>query len=214
MPEFGYRGMNGKRFRAAGNRVAEADALSHNAGPNRRRMEEGMKAKMIYDRFPVTYAIVFDEGDEFTEGMKRFAQEHNLAASRITAIGSFSDVTIGYYDRSRKEFKEIPIQEQVEVLSLLGDVSVEDSRSVVHVHCVIGKSDGTAHGGHVLNAHVWPTLEVIVTEAPAHLKRKHDPSTGLMLIDMDQSTVQKTQTGISPEISDEGEEEIAERTFR
>ncbi|MGN6733631.1 MAG: PCC domain-containing protein, partial [Candidatus Binatia bacterium] len=53
----------------------------------------------------------------------------------------------------------------------------------VHAHVVVGKFDGSAHGGHILEARVWPTLEVMVTESPKHLRRKYDPETGLSLID-------------------------------
>lgn len=143
-----------------------------------------MKGTCIYCEFPITYVVIFDKGDEFTEGIKQFAHDHNLAASRITAIGSFSDVVLGYFDRQRMGFKEIPVAEQVEVLSLVGDISLENDEPRVHVHAVVGKSDGSAMGGHLLKAHVWPTLEVLVTESPGHLRRAYDPETRLMLIDI------------------------------
>jgi uncharacterized protein len=69
------------------------------------------------------------------------------------------------------------------VLSLVGDIALKDDGPQVHAHVVLGKADGTAHGGHVLEAHVWPTLEVVLTESPKHLHRKFDPETGLALID-------------------------------
>ena len=47
---------------------------------------------------------------------------------------------------------------------------------------VLGKSDGAALGGHLLEAHVRPTLEVTLVESPKHLRRKHDQETGLALI--------------------------------
>jgi Fe-S oxidoreductase len=55
-------------------------------------------------------------------------------------------------------------------------------KALVHAHVVLGKSDGSAHGGHLLEAHVRPTLEVTLAEAPRYLHRKHDPESGLALI--------------------------------
>jgi len=75
------------------------------------------------------------------------------------------------------------IQEQVEVLSLIGDIALDDGEPKVHAHVVVGKSDGTAHGGHVLEAHVRPTLEVVLTESPRHLRKRFDPESCLALID-------------------------------
>lgn len=91
---------------------------------------------------------------------------------------------LGYFDRQAKDYKKIPIEEQVEALSLVGDIAIKGNAPQVHAHIVVGKADGTAHGGHILEAHVWPTLEVILTESPGHLCRKTDAETGLALIDL------------------------------
>ena len=144
-----------------------------------------MKSQCIQSHNPTTYALIFDKGDEFLAGLQRFAAEAGLSASHFTAIGAFSDVTLGYFDRERKDYTKNRIGEQVEVLSLVGDIALQKQEPIVHAHVVVGKADGTAHGGHILEAYVWPTLEVVITESPAHLRRKHDPETGLALIDLD-----------------------------
>jgi predicted DNA-binding protein with PD1-like motif len=89
---------------------------------------------------------------------------------------------LGFFDLKAKDYRPIPVEEQVEVLSLLGDVALEDGKPKVHAHVVVGDSRGNARGGHLLKAHVRATLEVIVTEAPVHLHRRHDPESGLALI--------------------------------
>jgi predicted DNA-binding protein with PD1-like motif len=145
-----------------------------------------MNAKLIVEAEPKTFALIFDKGDEFIDGLTSFARENELSASHFTAIGAFRDVMLGYFDRETKQYKQIPIVEQVEVLSLVGDIALKDNLPQVHAHVVVGKSDGTAHGGHVLEAHVWPTLEVVLTESPKYLCRKTDPETGLALIEIGQ----------------------------
>ncbi len=130
------------------------------------------------------WALVFDKGDDPIAELERFAREHDLTAASFTGIGAFEDVVLGYFDRGRKEYEEIPVAEQVEVLSLAGDVAVADGEPAVHAHVVLGKRDGSAHGGHLLGGRVWPTLEVVLTESPAELRKSHDPETGLALIDL------------------------------
>jgi uncharacterized protein len=142
-----------------------------------------MKAKLLHDNGERTYALVFEKGDTVLPELETFAREHEITAARFTAIGAFSDVNIGYFDRERKEFLEIPVQEQVEVLSLLGDIAEDDGEPKVHAHVVLGLRDGRTRGGHLLEAHVWPTLEVILDESPSHLRKRSDPETGLALID-------------------------------
>ncbi|HEV8675885.1 MAG TPA: PPC domain-containing DNA-binding protein [Methylomirabilota bacterium] len=131
-----------------------------------------------------TYALVFERGDEVIRALTDFAAGHGLGGSHFTAIGAFSDVTLGYFDRQAKAYQKILVREQVEVLSLVGDVALKDGQPQVHAHVVLGKADGTAHGGHLLEGHVWPTLEVILVESPKHLRRRLDPATGLALIDL------------------------------
>ena len=106
-----------------------------------------------------------------------------MTAAHFTAIGAFRSVTLGYFNWETKEYEPIPIREQVEVLSLIGDVAIDaEGQPVVHAHVVVGRNDGTAYGGHLLEAHVRPTLELVLTESPAHLQRQFLPEAGLALI--------------------------------
>ncbi len=145
-----------------------------------------MQAKQLHEENgQKTFALVFDTGDEFMEKLTGFAGENGLSAASLTALGAFSDVTLGYFDMDQKEYDRIPVEEQVEVLSLVGTIAPkEDGGPQVHAHVVVGRSDGTTRGGHLLEARVRPTLEVIVTESPAHLVRKTDEETGLPLIQL------------------------------
>ena len=129
-----------------------------------------------------TFAVIFDSGDEVTHGLLAFAKEQDLKASQFTAIGAFNDLVVGYFDWATKKYNPIPIREQVEVLMLAGDVSLKNSEPQVHAHVVVGKADGTAHGGHLIEAHVRPTLEVVLIESPSYLEREMDKATGIALI--------------------------------
>jgi uncharacterized protein len=141
-----------------------------------------MKSKLLLDGAEKVYAVVFDAGDEVMAGMEAFARDQRLDSAQITAIGAFSRAVFGFYDRERKEYDRIPVEEQVEVLSLIGDVSLSEGKPQVHVHGVVGRRDGTTRGGHLLEAQVWPTLEVILTETPGHLRRRMSAEAGLPLI--------------------------------
>src|SRR5438067_8800740 len=145
----------------------------------------GMKTKLLQDQKGLkTFALVFEKNEEVKEPLLRFAAENGLRGAQVTAIGAFNEVTLGFFDREKKSYQEIPIKEQVEVLSFVGNIIEKDGKPMLHAHVVIGKSDGTAHGGHFLNGRVWPTLEMIITEMPVHLRRKKDEETGLPLIDL------------------------------
>lgn len=143
-----------------------------------------MEARRIHEEGgQKTFAVVLATGEEVMASLTAFAEENDLDAASLTAIGAFSDATLGYFDMERKDYKKIPIEEQVEVLSLVGTVAPkEGGEPQVHAHVVLGAPDGTTRGGHLLEARVRPTLEVIVVESPEHLRRETDKETGLPLL--------------------------------
>lgn len=141
-----------------------------------------MRAKVLNDAPERTMALVLDRGDEVMSALQRFAKEHSLTASRITAIGAFESATLGYFNWDSKQYERIPIDEQVEVLSLVGDIALDGDEPKVHAHVVLGRRNGQAMGGHLLEARVRPTLELMLVESPAHLRRVCDPVSGIPLI--------------------------------
>jgi hypothetical protein len=132
-----------------------------------------------------TFAVVLAPGDEVTESLLSFAREHGIGAAAVSAIGALRRATVAFYEPEAGEYAPIPIDEQVEVLSLTGDIALgDDDEPRLHVHAALAKRDGTAWGGHLLEAEVRPTLEAIVTESPPPLRRRVDPASGLALIEL------------------------------
>jgi len=143
-----------------------------------------MKTKLLHDADGKrTFAIILQTGDEAISCLKTFAERERIGGSQVTAIGALSRATLAYFDWQTKAYQQINVGEQVEVASLIGDIAAgPDNRPRVHVHVVLGKRDGTALAGHLEEAHVRPTLEIIVTEMPTHLHKSKDKESGLALI--------------------------------
>lgn len=147
-----------------------------------------MRWKLINADPPVTYAVALETGDEAVAKLGDFVREQEIEAASITAIGAFRRAVLGYFQWESKQYKKIPVEEQVEVLSLIGDVAVSEGKPTLHMHAVLGKSDGSVVGGHLLSAEVRPTLEVIITQSPSYLRKTKDPETGLALLAIDPVT--------------------------
>ena len=145
-----------------------------------------MKAEVLRADRERTIALMFGTGEEPMEGLLAFARREGLASGHFTAIGAFEEATLGYFDWSRKDYLRIPGREQVEVLSLVGDVAMEGSSPKVHAHVGLGKRDGTAHAGHLLEARVRPPLEVVLVQPPGHLRRCFDATSRLALIEIEE----------------------------
>lgn len=151
-----------------------------------------MKAKQVAGGATATYALVLDEGEEAVSALSDWAASRQVSAAQVTAVGAFERAAVGWFDRAAKDYRRVAVEQQCEVLSLLGDIALGESRDgsrpgqpQPHLHAVLGLHDGSTRGGHLLEGVVWPTLEVIVREAPAELRKTYRPDVGLALIDLD-----------------------------
>jgi len=141
-----------------------------------------MRFKQIASN-PKTFAVILDSGEEILASLKKIAEEQHLSASSFKAIGALSQVELGWFNWETKKYQTaVELNEQVELLSLIGDIALKDSKPQVHAHLVVSRSDGTAHGGHLLKATVRPTCELILTESPEHLQKQIDSESGIALI--------------------------------
>jgi hypothetical protein len=143
-----------------------------------------MNNKLLQNEATRTYTLVFESGDSVVDELVAFAAEHDLSASHFTAIGAFRGAMLGFYDLEAQRFEEIPVEEQVEVVSLMGNITRYDGAPQLHAHVVLGRRDGSTVGGHLLGATVHPTLEMMLIETPGTLQRRHDEATGLPLLDL------------------------------
>jgi predicted DNA-binding protein with PD1-like motif len=144
----------------------------------------GMKVRLLSENGGVkNYAIVLAKGDEVMSGLTDFARQNKVASASFTAIGAFSHATVAWFDDGRKEFRLIPIKQQVELTSMIGNITLSGEQPVVHAHVSVASSDGTVRGGHLIDAYVFPTLEVFMNVYPTALHKQLDDATGLKLVD-------------------------------
>src|SRR3954454_20393936 len=146
-----------------------------------------MKSRHIAaDAEAQVHVVILDSGEEAFAALTRFANESGISAASLTAIGAFERATVGWFDVASKSYRKIEVDEQCEVLSAIGDVAVgDDGKPSLHVHIVLGLADGSTRSGHLLAGTVRPTLEAILTEVPATLRRKKRADLGIALLDLD-----------------------------
>jgi len=151
-----------------------------------RGLAPGMQSRLIAENpgGDKTYAVVFAKGDEVLSGLTEFAGREKLTSGFFTAIGSLEQARFGWFDRTRKAFRHIPVNEQVELVSLIGNVSLVNGAPLIHAHGAVALHDGQMRGGHLLQAIAWPTLELFFTVCPATLIKTHDAETDLSLFDL------------------------------
>jgi hypothetical protein len=173
----GFTGVVGYAQETASEYVAPSEAVPTGKAPK-------MQAQLLNPGEPTKqYAVIFYQGDEAFSGLLEFAEKYQVTSAHFTAIGALEGATLGWFDPKRKMYKKVPIVGQHEVIGMSGDIALYQGKPVVHTHMLVGSSDGTVHGGHVLDAYVSPTLEVMVTVDPVTMQKRFDPASDLTLID-------------------------------
>lgn len=143
-----------------------------------------MRSTTMDENGSKTHVVVLAQGDEAVERLGSFVREAGLTAAQVTGVGAFERAVVGWFDQDAKDYRRIGVDEQCEVLSLIGDVALSpEGTPTLHAHVVLGLSDGTTRGGHLLEGHVFPTLEVVLYEPPGTLRKRSHPDLGLALID-------------------------------
>jgi len=141
-----------------------------------------MRLREIQDDRRRVLVVACDKGDDPVRMVTEAVRDAGIAGAQVTGVGGLRAAELGYFDPELRDYARIPVDEQVEVLSLVGDVAMSEGEAQLHVHAVLGRRDGSTVGGHLLSGKVWPTLEVIVSEVGPALAKRVDPETGLALL--------------------------------
>ena len=129
-----------------------------------------------------TFLLVMDKGDEAVAEITGFAQANGIVAASLTAIGACQSAILAYFDPEFGDYRHQQFDQQMELASFLGDIADDDGKPALHAHVVLGCADYSARAGHLEALHVFPTMEVVLAESPAHLRKRLDKQTGLTLI--------------------------------
>jgi predicted DNA-binding protein with PD1-like motif len=146
----------------------------------------GLQSRLLTEDFHgvKTFALIFAKGDEIMSGLKSFAVREKLIGGHFSAIGALEHALFGWFDDTRKAFRDIPVNEQVELISLIGDLGLVNGAPAIHAHGAVAFPDGQVRGGHILEAVAWPTLELFFTAYPAPLVKERDAETDLYLFNL------------------------------
>jgi uncharacterized protein len=126
--------------------------------------------------------LVFDKGDDFAPVLLHYAKRSAIGAATFHAIGAFRDATIAYWNAETKKYEDIAVAEQVEVVSMTGNITPSSEDFKFHAHVLLGKRDGSTVAGHFVRGIVYPTMEVYLTAWETSVQRKKDADTGLWLL--------------------------------
>jgi len=124
-----------------------------------------------------------EPGEDVLGAIEEVAKKHDVQSGQLSLIGAVSKAKLGYFHREALEYRDFTIDEDVEVVSCIGDISTHEENPVIHAHMIVADEKGKCWGGHLLpGCEVSVTIELVIIETKAKLIRKKDDLTGLNLL--------------------------------
>lgn len=132
------------------------------------------------------YALILRDGDELASAVLAFAKNERVVAARFSALGAVRDAHVAFFDLTRKQYRVSELREQLELISLIGDVGIDDESKapVVHAHVVLSRDDAQTSGGHLIRASASPNAEVFITTYPDPLIKRMQPQYDAKFFDL------------------------------
>ena len=149
---------------AQGPQSAVDDGYVRRAEPATHGQAPGMKVTEL-PRTGRTFFVTMRKGDEIVSGLTEFAEQNHIKTAHFTAVGALDSGVLGWFDPDKRAYKKIPVNQEAEILSLAGNIQLQNGKPFVHAHAVVGLSDGSTRGGHLVEGHVSLALQVFVVDA-------------------------------------------------
>ncbi len=137
---------------------------------------------MEYQKFGGTIVARLDPGEEVLTQVKEIALKERVALASVQAIGAVSRFTAGVYVTEEKRYLPNEFSGSFEIVSLTGTVSTMDGKFYCHLHMSAGKENGEVFGGHLSQATVSATCEMIIHQIDGAVDRRYEEKTGLNIL--------------------------------
>ena len=131
-----------------------------------------------------TYVIRLDPGDKVMESLRSLCDQDQIGAGVLYGLGAVEQAELGWFDREAKDYRTTRIEGPCEIVSLHGNVSRLDGKPFLHCHIALADKTFGVRGGHLREAVVSATSEIVLTRFFEELERKKDERTGLYLLDL------------------------------
>ncbi len=131
-----------------------------------RGLAPGMRVKQL-GATGRTFEVVMRKGDEVAAGLTEFAEQNHVTLAHVTAVGALNAAVLGWFDPDKRAYKKIVINQEVEVVSFIGNIAMENGKPFLHAHAVVAFPDGSTKGGHFIEGHVSLEMQIFVVDSEA-----------------------------------------------
>ncbi len=137
---------------------------------------------MHFERFESRYQVRFESGESVVEPLLRWMTAERITFATLSGIGAVRQARVSYWNAQTREYEPHVLDEQLEIVSLIGNATIKDGAPFVHIHVSLGRRDLSIVGGHLNDLIVHPNLEITVEPEPTEVRRVIDEGSGLWVM--------------------------------
>ena len=142
-----------------------------------------MKSKEAFVNRVIVAKI--EPSEDIFDAIKEIIEKHNIKSGLLNIIGALKKFTIGYFHIDKKEYAIKTFDQDVELISCIGNISYKDNLPIIHLHASVSMNDYGIIGGHLIQPSIVSiTAEVYIYEINQIINRKNDPQFELSLLDL------------------------------
>ena len=134
---------------------------------------------MEYKKVKNHIIIRLDVGEEIISSIMNILKNEKISFASITGIGATNGFTIGTYDVTNQLYKKSNYKGVYEIVSHLGNTSTMNNEPYIHIHMSAADKNNNVVGGHLNEAYISATAEIVLEIIEANVDRIKDPNTGL-----------------------------------
>lgn len=139
---------------------------------------------MIYKRFDDKLVVRLVKGEKIVESLHEVFKKEDIKAGSISGLGAVDKLDMGFFNPTSKEYNPLIFEENMELTSLVGNVSRKDGEVYTHLHIVCGREDASTVSGHLNEARISLTAEIFVDIIDGNIGRIFDEDLGINIIDL------------------------------
>jgi hypothetical protein len=123
--------------------------------------------------------VSLQTGDLINESLRLIAVEENILNAWINGIGAIDNVKVGYMDVNNKKYQKRNFDEHYELLSLIGNITYKDGEPFVHTHVTFSNAEYNVFGGHLFDAKITATGEIVLSLTDSKIDREYNENIGI-----------------------------------
>lgn len=133
--------------------------------------------------FKNNYLLRIEPNEELFTSLLNFAQKYKIKSGFFYGLGACKSCIIGRYNEKKKDYDWKKINQQMEIGSLIGNLTYKEGHHYLHIHAVLGDKNLRAFSGHLKELIVFPTCEIMFFTFNKKIVRKYNNLTNLFLIE-------------------------------